>query len=103
MVSRAAPVVVGEGEAPGAGERDSLQDAVMDQFIVKDEILGAEQMADGGDVGGVSADQNNGVVYAISFGDSLFEFAMNGTFSGYERGWRRPMCRSGRWLPWRPH
>ena len=57
MTSRASLVVMGEGQAVGARKRYSLQNAVVDQFIVKDQVLWAEQMTDGCDIGDVTADK----------------------------------------------
>lgn len=76
------PVVVGEGQAARAGELDALQDAVVDQFVVQHQVARAEEVADGGDVGGVAADEGDGVVHAVEGGDLGFEFAVHGAFAG---------------------
>ncbi len=76
-------IVVREGQTPGTGKRYSLQDTVMDEFIVKDEVSRAEQMANGCDVGCMSTNKNNGFINTIDLGYSLLQFPMNGPFPGH--------------------
>ena len=71
---------MGEGKALCTREGYSLQDAVMDEFIVQDEILRTEQMANGCDIGCVSTHQNDSVVDPVGLGDFLFELPMNRPF-----------------------
>src|SRR5262245_11019142 len=56
------PVVVRKGQALGARELDALQRAVVDQFVVQDQVSRSEQIADGSDIGGMTADKDDGIV-----------------------------------------
>ncbi|MNS19847.1 hypothetical protein D3C72_515730 [compost metagenome] len=50
-------VVMGKRQPARARKLDALQDAVVDQFVVQHQVARAEQVADGGYVGGVAADE----------------------------------------------
>jgi hypothetical protein len=54
----------------------------VDQFVVKNQILGAEQVADGRDVGRVTTDEGDRIVNPIGRGDGPFEFPVYRPFSG---------------------
>lgn len=53
---------MGEGRHFAPERAIPCKDAVMDEFIVQDEILRTEQMANGCDIGCVSTHQNDSVV-----------------------------------------
>jgi hypothetical protein len=64
------PIVVRERAALGVGMDRALDDAVVSQFVVQDQIAGAEQVPDGGLVGCVAADEHHGVFRPDEAGDS---------------------------------
>src|SRR6516225_11355847 len=63
------------------GEHRTLGDAVVDQRVVHDNVIASEQMTDDRHVGGVAADQNDGVLRAMHLGERTLECAMNGALT----------------------
>ena len=81
---QALPVVVRKGAPLRAGKLDALQDAVVDQCVVNDQILGAEQIADAGYIGGMAADEDDAVLDAVKIGQRGLQIALDGAFAGYQ-------------------
>ncbi len=76
------PVVVGKRNPARARQLAAQKRAVVDQGIVDDEVLRAEQVPDGRYVGGVAADEHHAVVDAVHVGQRALEFAVDGTLAG---------------------
>src|ERR1039458_3734661 len=53
------PVVMGKGATGSAGKHGTLDDRVVGQNVVEDQIVRSEQVADGGDVGGMAGDEDD--------------------------------------------
>src|SRR6516164_2911392 len=75
------PVIVPKGDSAGAGEQGAHLDAVVDQFVVEDQILRTEEMRDRRDVGPVPADKGQAGLGIEKLGECAFEFDMNGSFA----------------------
>lgn len=88
QVVERAPVVVRERQPPGAGELYALQNAVVDQFVVQDEVARAEEVADGRHIGGVAAHEGDGVIHAVQASDLDFQFAVDGALAGHQAAGR---------------
>jgi hypothetical protein len=54
----------------------------VDQLVVKNQILGGEEMADGGDVGGVAADEGDRIVGPVGRGDGPFQLPVHRPLTG---------------------
>ncbi|EXI67521.1 MAG: hypothetical protein AW07_04517 [Candidatus Accumulibacter sp. SK-11] len=78
----ACPVVVREGESAGAREADTLQNAVVHQFVVDNQVACSKQVADRRHVGRVATDEGDCVLRAVGAGDRLFEFTVDQALSG---------------------
>ena len=63
------------------GEHRPLNNAVVDQRVVDDHVIAAEQMADNGDIGRMPADKDDAVVSAVNLGQRLFELSVNRAFA----------------------
>ncbi len=96
------PVVVREGQTPRARELNALQRAVVDQLVVHDQVPRSEQIADGGDIGGVAADEHHGIVHAVGAGDGRFQLAMQRTLAGHRAAGRHRRAVAVDGVPWQP-
>ena len=75
-------VVVVEGAAGGAGKLDAFENAVVDQAVMDDQVLGAEQRGDGRHVGGMAADEGDAVLDFVEAGNGFFELALDRPLAG---------------------
>src|SRR6516225_10227250 len=64
-----------------AGQRRPLNDAVMDQRIVNDYIVPAEQMPDHGDIRRMAADQNDTILAAMDLRQRPLQLAVDRPFT----------------------
>src|SRR3974390_2170578 len=64
-----------------SGQHRSLNDTVVDQRIVNDYVVTAEQMPDHGDVRRVAADQNDTILAAMDPRQCLFQLAVDRPFT----------------------
>ena len=86
----------------GAGKHRALNDAVVDQRVVNDHVVAAEQMPDDRDVGRMAADQDDAVFAAVDPRERLLELAVNRPLAGDRPAGRDRRCRSGRSRPLPP-
>ncbi|MNF85733.1 hypothetical protein D3C84_681400 [compost metagenome] len=82
------PVVVGKAQAARTGQLDALQHAVVDQFVVNHQIPWAEQVTDGGDVGGMATDKGDRIIHLVQSGQFGFQFAMDRPVTGHQAAGR---------------
>ena len=71
------PVVVRKREPFCARQLDALQRAVVYQCVMQDQVFRSKQITDGGDIGGMTADEGNGFVHVINFGKRGLELAVD--------------------------
>ncbi len=92
------PIVVGKRNAARARQLAAQERAVVDQRIMDDEILRAEQVADGRHVGGMAAHEHDAVVDAVYLGQGALQFTVNGALAGDQaaRRCRRAVAVDGR-------
>src|SRR6516164_7285801 len=85
------PVIMPKGDASGAGEQGAHLNAVVDQLVVQDQILRAEEMRDRRDVRPVPADKGKTRLGIEKLGECAFEFDMDGSFAANDatRRYRR--------------
>src|SRR5438105_15298641 len=65
-----------------AGQRRSLSDAVMNQRIVHDQIVAAEQMSDDGDVCRMTTDEHGAILAAMKLRQRLLQLALQRPLAG---------------------
>ena len=82
-------VVVRKVQAPGAGKLSALLDAVVAERVGQDEIRLAQQIANNGDVGGMTADEGDAILGAMKRRQPLLEGAMQRTLAR-----NQPACRT---------
>ena len=88
-----AEIVVRERPAPGPGQPDALQDAVVGELVVQREVRRAQQLADDPDVGGMTAHQGEGRLGAQQPGDGCLQLTVQRALPGGDpaRRYRRPV------------
>ena len=86
-------VVMRERLAPGPGQPDALQDAVVGEFVVQREVALAQQLADYPEVGGMTAHQGECRLGAQQPGDGCLQLTVQRALSGGDpaRRHRRPV------------
>ena len=84
-----------EKETPCSRKQGTLKDTVVDQFIMQDEVFLAKKIADGCDIGGMAANENDGIIDAVGLGDAPFKFPVNGAISRKLNGWPKQKFHSG--------
>ena len=58
-------IAVRETAPRAAGKFDAFKHAVVDEAVVDDQVFRAEEIADGADVGGVTADEDDAVFHVV--------------------------------------
>src|SRR6476469_10821166 len=81
-------IVVREQVPLGARQRPADDDAVMSKRIMDDEVLRSEQRADGGNIRGVAADEDDAGLLAVMRGERRLELAVQRTLARDEAAGR---------------
>ena len=76
------PVVMGKGATRSAGKLGALDDRVVGQNVVEDQIVRPQQVADGGDVGGMAGDEDDRGRGAQERGQGLLQITMHLLLAG---------------------
>ena len=70
-------------DPPRAGQHRALHDAVVNERIMHDDVVAAEQMADNGDVRRMAADQRDRVLSAVNARQCPFQIAVDRALAGH--------------------